>query len=196
MTDQVPSLSREQLTSDLRSGSAERVSAALESLDRAWRSRVFVPLEMPGPECLSPFGGDVPSDLLARYLSVVENYPDFEPTPSGSERRRALVDALIGYGGGELTDSVALALTVDYFPSHAVSEALCFLSVRGVHNSSELLAAQRLLGCLLDSEVTRQAALDALRLWVMEGALPEVVAAVLPLLDSAEQQRLALAEKG
>ncbi|MGZ3425482.1 MAG: hypothetical protein ACXVCV_02480, partial [Polyangia bacterium] len=88
-------LDSRQLTADLESGDPARVGAALETLDRAWRRRTFVPLSMPSPDCLAAFGETVPTEVVEKYLRVLESYVDFDPTPSGSELRRAMAEAMI-----------------------------------------------------------------------------------------------------
>ncbi|MEX2261841.1 MAG: hypothetical protein WD696_07805 [Bryobacteraceae bacterium] len=190
MTNEIEPLNAEMLTADLRSGDPDRVADALETLDRAWRRRRFVPLPLPGPECLAAFDDNVPVEVLARYLRVVENYPDFAPTPSGSALRRALVEAVVRYGRGERTLDVALVLRVDDFPASAVSDALGYLRNRGVSGPGELLAAQRLVDHLLGSDTTRRATVDVLRIWAMTDCLVEVIDAVRPRLDDDERALL------
>src|SRR5438132_1106338 len=91
----------DRLTADLRSGQPERVTRALETLDQAWLDRRIGLMPMPEPDCLAAFGDFVPPEVLARYISVIENYLHFEPAPRKSDRRHALVEALIRYGRGE-----------------------------------------------------------------------------------------------
>jgi hypothetical protein len=182
------------LVASLCSGDAEMVDGALETLDRAWRERRFIPLPMPYPDCLEAFGEKISVETIARYLSVIENYPDFEPTPSSRERRNALLEAVIKYGRGELTYFVALALKVDYDPEYAVSDALNYIQVRGVNSSTEILAVQRLVDYLLDSITTRQFTITALRIWRMVEFLPEVIETIWPLLNNLEQTYLNIEE--
>jgi len=192
MIDMMSASERAQLTEDLRSGSPERVTRGLETLDQAWRQRRFGPLPMPQPDCLDAFGERVPTRILSLYLSVLKNYPDFEPTPSGDDLRHALVEAVIRYGRGEETLDVALALRTDDFPEHAVSDALGYLRDRGLNGPDELLAAQRLVDHLLDSEAARGPTVDMLRSCVLMGCLQEVIDAVRPRLDDEERARLTL----
>jgi hypothetical protein len=139
---------------------------------------------------LAAFGDIVPLEMLARYMSVVENYPDFEPTPSGSDLRHALVEAVIRYGRGEKTFEVALYLRTDEFPESATSDALGYLRDRGLNGPVETLAAQRLVGHLLDAEATRRATVDMLRSYAMTGCLSDVIDAVRLRLSDAERSRL------
>ena len=163
---------------------------ALRTLDRAWRRRCFVPLPLPGPDCLAAFDDDVPEEVLARYLCVVENYPDFAPTPSSRELHRALVEAVIRHGRGARTLDVALVMRIDEFPASAVEHALGYLRGRGVHGPGELLAAQRLVDHLLGSDATRRATVGVLRLWSMADCLTAVIDAVRPRLEDDERALL------
>jgi hypothetical protein len=123
-------------------------------------------------------------------VSVVQNYPDFEPTPSVSDIRRALVEAVIRYGRGEQTHEVAQYLGIDEFPEAAVFDALGYLRDRGVEDSDEALAAQRLIEHLLDSGTTRNATVEMLLSCGLMGCLPDVIDAVRPRLDQSEQARI------
>ena len=180
-------LEREQLTAALHSGEPARVSSALATLDAAWRQRCFGPLPMPEPDCLDAFGESVPANILSQYLTVLQNYPDFEPTPSGSELRYALIEAVIQYGRGENTLDVALALQIDAFPGFAVSDALKYIQHRGLVGAHEMLAAQRLLDYLLDSDKTRTTTVDTLRVWAMTDQFRDLIDAVVPRLNDTER---------
>lgn len=190
MSEQVPPLDSRQITADLESGDAARVAAALETLDHAWRRRTFVPLPLPSPDCLSAFGADVPTEVVERYLRVLENYVDFDPTPTGSELRRALVEAMIRCGRGQLAYNVALALRVDPAAADAVADVLDYLRERDLNGPDELLAATRLVDSLLDSGKTRPAAIEGMRFWAMMGRFPEIIDAVRPRLEPSELARL------
>jgi hypothetical protein len=181
---------RDMLSADLCSGQPERVAGALETLDRAWRQRRFGPLPMPEPDCLDAFGDLVPDEVLSRYLTVLQHYPDFEPTPSLKDIRYALAEAMIRYGCGEHAHDVALALQIDDFPESAVSDVLRYLQHRGLYGPYETLAAQRLVDYLLDSDKTRRATVDILRFWVMTDRFPEVIDAARPRLNNEERARL------
>jgi hypothetical protein len=187
MNDSMQPLNSEQLVAFLCSGEAEIVNSALEILDQAWQERHFISLPMPCPDCLEAFGENIAVETVARYLSIIENYPDFEPTPSSRERRNALLEAVIKYGRGELTYFVALALKVDYDPEYAVTDALNYIQIRGVDSATEVLAVQNLVDYLLDSITTRQFTIAALRIWQMMEFLPEVIEVIMPLLNNSEQ---------
>jgi len=195
MVDLMNQLERDQLTAALHSGQPERVGSALATLDSAWRQRCFGPLPMPEPNCLDAFGEFVPANILSQYLTVLQNYPDFEPTPSGSELRHALVEAVIQYGRGENTLDVALALQIDDFPELAVSDALKYIQHRGLVGFHEMLAAQRLVDYLLDSDKTRQATVNTLRVWAMTDQFRDLIDAVLPRLDDAERSSIEVGDE-
>lgn len=191
----LPETDRIQLNEALRSGEPERVSWALETLDQAWRQRRFGSLPMPEPDCLDAFGEHVPIKILSHYLSVLRHYPDFEPTPAGDDLRHALIEAVVRYGRGEETLEVALAIRTDAFPEHAVADGLGYLRDRGLNNSPEVLAAQRLVSHLLDAKTTREATIDLLRSCVLMDCLPEVITAITPQLDEKERARISINEE-
>ncbi|NET61085.1 MAG: hypothetical protein F6K47_34655 [Symploca sp. SIO2E6] len=147
---------------------------------------------MPEPSCLDAFDDFVPRDILSHYLSVLQNYVDFEPTPSISDIRHALVEAVIRYGRGEETLELALFLQTDDFPKSAVLDALRYLEELGLNDSYETLAAQRLVDHLLDSEKTRQATVNVFQIWVTMDYFNEVIDAVRPRLNDAELLRLVI----
>jgi len=181
---------RESLTADLRSGIGERVAHALSTLDQCWRRRRFGPLPMPPPDCLTAFGDRVPAPVLSQYLTVLMHYPDFEPTPSGSDTRRALVDAVIRYGDGIEVHAVALFLRIDEHPQSAVRDAMFFLLTRDLNGAHEIKAAGSLVHCLLDSTATRSATVDNLRTWALTDSFSEIIESVWPRLDPEERARL------
>lgn len=195
MSDQPP-FDAAQVTADLESGDAARVAAALETLDHAWRRRTFVPLPLPSPDCLAAFGDAVPLPLVERYLRVLENYVDFDPTPSGPELRRALVDAMLRFSRGQLAHPVALAVRVDPSAADAAADVLEYLRDRDVDGADELRGAIGLVDALLDSDKTRAATVEGMRYWAMMGRFAEIIDAVRPRLDAAERARLAVDEEG
>jgi hypothetical protein len=190
MIDLMDPSERQALTANLRSGKPELVAGALATLDQAWRRRRFGPLPLPGPDCLTAFGDTVPSQVLSQYLTVIMHYPDFEPTPAATDLRQALIEAVIRYGRDEEIHEVVRYLRIDDFPENAVSDALRYLLMRGVHGQQETLAAQRFVDYLLDSQATRKAAIDLLRIWALTDSLPEIINFILPRLDDTERQRL------
>ena len=183
---------RMQLTADLESDDPERVATALETLHKAWIQRIFGPLPMPEPSCLDTFGDSVPHQILSYYVSVLENYVDFDPTPSVSDIRHALMEAVIRYGQGRETLELALFFQIDNFPRAAVLDALRYLEELGLNNPSEILAAQKLVDHLLDSEKTRQATVDVLRIWAEMDNFNEVIDSVRPRLNETEKSRLVI----
>lgn len=183
---------RMQLTADFKSNDPERVATALKTLDQAWVQRCFGPLPMPEPSCLDAFDDFVPRDILSDYLSVVQNYVDFEPTPSISDIRHALVESVIRYGRGEETLELALFLQTDDFPKSSVLDALRYLEELGLNDSYETLAAQRLVDHLLDSDKTRQATVDVFQIWATMGYFNEVIDSVRPRLSDTERLHLVI----
>ena len=181
---------RLQLTADLESDNPELVAKALKRLDRAWIQRRFGSLPMPEPSCLDAFGDFVPREILSHYLSVLQNYVDFEPTPSVSDIRHALVEAVIRYGKGAETLELALFLQIDDFPESAVLDALGYLKDLGLNDPYQILAAQRLVDRLLDSEKTRQATVEVFRDWLMMDYFNEVIDAAYPRLNDVERSYL------
>lgn len=185
------------VTADLRSGDTERIARALRELDDAWPRMRTVPLPLPTPDCLDAFDSfHAPEreEMLALYLSVLQGYSNFEPTPSGTELQRAMVEAVIRHGRGEQTLPVALALGRDDFPDYAVSHAMRHIADRRLDTPGEARAAHHLLDYLLDDARTRGATVDGLRLWAMSGVHPEVVEALRPRLDETELRRIAVDE--
>lgn len=174
-----------QLTADLQSADPVRVDSALRYLDASWRRRRFTPLPLPRAECLAAFGEHVPDDVLARYLSVLENYADFEPTP-GPLLIDAMVEAVIRYGRGRQTRTVAGALRVHDLPRAAVTRALRYATRRGLSGPDEVVALRRLVEDLLDATETRPATLEILREWAVIDYFPEILASMRQLLDDTE----------
>lgn len=176
------------LADDLASRDPARVALALHALDRAWRERRFVVVPMPGPECLDGFADGVPADVLEAYVSVLQHYPAFVPTLAN--HRHACLEATLRHGRGEGTLALALELQIDDFPASAAADALGYILERGLDGPDEVLAVERFVDHLLDSDRTRTAVIDALCYWVMTASLPAVVARVRPRLDAQECARL------
>jgi hypothetical protein len=179
-----------QVTADLNSGDPHRVGAALQALDEAWRQRNFTPLPMPPPEILDAFGDDVPRQMVELYLSVIQYYVDFEPTPTGPEQRQAMVEAVIRHGRGELTNVVAMALMIDPYPAFAAEDALRYLENLELEKPLEKLAALHFVDSLLGSDKTRGAVVDAMRRWTIYEQFGDIIAAARPRLDPDELARL------
>lgn len=181
-----------RLAEDIRSGAPARVGGALRALQHAWLHRATVPFPLPPPDCLDAFGPDEIDEMLDLYLSVVRSYSDFEPTPSGSDLRRALVEAGIAFGGGRNTLPAALQMVLDDFPEHAILDGLGYLGMRGLHTPDELRGAEYLLERLvLDVRPEiRAATLRAVGRWVLGGEVPALVAHVRRFLDPSELAEL------
>jgi len=155
---------------------------------------------MPPPGCLTAFGERVPASVVSQYLTVLMHYPDFEPTPSGRELRRALVEAAVRYGDATAVYDVVLWLAIDAFPQDAVRDAMSYLLERGLNAeahplrpANEIEAAWLFVDFLLDAKATRRATVDNLRVWALTDSFPEIIACVWPRLDAEERARLEVA---
>lgn len=187
----VSSLDAEQVTTDLRSQDPVRIARALGALDEAWRRRDFVPLPFLEPSCLEAFVEGVPDDIVEKYLSVVAHYPDFDPTPSGAKVRQSLLEVMVRYGQREeIIHSVVLFFRIDDYPRISIPDALDYLGQRGVESEEELHTVERFVAWLLDSHERRDLIVDQLWSWALSDTLPEVIEAVLPMLDHAERARI------
>ncbi len=180
-------LNADEVAADLGSGDPRRIDRALRTLDAAWMRREFAPVPFPGPDCLDAFVHPVPDEVVARYLSVLTHYPDFEPTPSGRDVRHARLEVVIRHGREHLVLDAALPLCIDAVPGSVVSDAFCWLANRGLHDRSEERVAEGIVHVLLDGDATRSATIDGLRSWVKMEMFTCVIDEVRPRLSAAER---------
>lgn len=179
------------LAADLQSEDPARVQRALEALDRSWKEGRFATLPAPAPTVLEAFG-DVPASIIETYLSVLENYPAFSPDMSPSELRHAMLEAVVGYGGGnpDLARIVALHVRTTFQPRDAVLDSLDWVAHCGLDEQAVVRTATELVDSLLDDLDTRPATVAAMRRWATLDELPEVIEAARPRLSDEERAQL------
>ena len=179
------------MAADLRSGDPDRVTHALTVLDQAWRRRPAMPMPMPDAEDLATaFDSAVPQEVVDRFISVVQNYPLFEPPPEPAGRHIAALDAVLLYGPGQPAFDVALSIRVDDHADYAVKDVMRHLLDRPAEDATELAVVEQVLDHLLDGNSTRAAVVEGLVDWAFRGRYPDLVDRLLPQLDEGERARV------
>lgn len=180
------------LTEAMESRDPSRVRDAIATLDQAWRRRQFAPLPFPDADILdAAFPAGAPKELVEQYLAVLEGYPDFEPTPSSSQVRRAMLEAVVRSGQVELAYNVALRARIDPFPAAAAEDLMDGLTSLDLSTEREHLVGAQLIDWLLDSQDMRAATVQKLRFWGMCGRYPSLVALAKARLTPEELEYLA-----
>jgi hypothetical protein len=180
----------DSVTADLQSGDRERVAAALQALDDAWRAHQYTPLPMPSPDVLDAFGDDAPQSIVELYLRVIQHYADFEPTPTVPDRIQAMLDAVLRHGRGELAHVVAMALKVDDYPAVTTADVLRYVENLPLEKPLEKQTAYKFVDSLLGSDSTRGAVIDAMRRWIIFEQFGDLIATLRPRLDPDELKLL------
>lgn len=180
------------ISSDLESGDPARVRSALMALDDAWRQRSFVTMPMPQPYCLEAFGDAAPVAVVLTYFSVLENYAAFDPVPTLTETRRAMLEAIVRYGqaNDELVHHLAILLRTDAHPRSAAEDVLTQVQLLGSEDPLVAHTAYRLVDLLLEADATRPATIEALRRWTFLEDFGELIAQIRPRLSPSELERL------
>src|SRR5438046_10711495 len=78
----------EEITDDLYSGDPERIAAALETLD--FHMETLEPVAVPPltADLLVPFGDELPEEVAALFIKLIDRYDAFEPAPSRQDVER------------------------------------------------------------------------------------------------------------
>lgn len=119
-----------------------------------------------------------PKEIVEKYLEVLENYPDFEPTPSSKQLRHAMLEAVVRSGHSALAYNLSLAARIDPFPDAAANDLVGHLRDINIEQPRELAVAQQLVDLLLETPSTRTGALQMLRIWILTERFPEITARV------------------
>ncbi len=181
----------EEMAQDLHSADPDRVAAALEVLDGAWRRRPVLPMPMPDADALAAaFPAGAPEHVVDRFIRVVENYPLFEPPPDPGGRHTEALDAARLAGPGQCAYNVALAVRADENAEDAVQELMRHLLRRPLENDTEFAVVDQILDHLLDGRGTHAAVVDGLARWASLGEYDTLVQALSGRLDDAERARL------
>jgi hypothetical protein len=182
----------EEIQADLESGEPERIAAGLRDLSDAMKSVVnefeLAPLKL---DLLTPFGAEVPPEVLHTFAMLLADYRSFAPPLDHEEKLYRLAELAVMYADNRVALDASMELKTGQDPPARVTRVLDRLRNRGLREDRQVLGAGRYLSYLLDGKPeVREATISALKSW-RGGLLDKAVDFIRPQLEDHELQQLA-----
>lgn len=180
----------EEITADLRSGDPERMAAGLDTLE--FHLDTLDPVAAPPltAELLAPFGDDLPEEVAARFIKIIDRYDAFEPAASREDVEREAALAAARFGPSRLALEASLILKTAEDPGLAVRRALAAVAARGVQPNEVTHAGDFISYLLAGRAPVRAATVEALASWRKRQDLTPVVDWVLAELEDDEREQV------
>jgi hypothetical protein len=180
-----------RVAADVLSSEPRRLREGLSALDRAGRTRPVGPICMPTVETLiRTFGDNVPEDVVGLFVSVVEDYPWFEPPAEPGERHATAFEAAMLVGDAQPAFDMAIAISADEDVEYSTRFVMRSLLRLPAPDAAAEDAIVRLTEVLLAMPDARRAVVDGLVSWHPSDDMSNVITRVSADLTEGERRRV------